>query len=279
MRRASVIVSAVVGADHESLGGGPVPETAVVTGAGGGLERSLVSRLSAVGYDVLATDLNAEAARGAAETAPRAWSAAHDVRDPDAHRRVAQDAAERGRLTVWVNNAAVLPLGRAWSYTDSEISACIDANVIGVMHGSRAAIDVMRARPDERAHVVNVASFAAFGPIPQLALYTASKHAVAGFNTSLQGDLRAEGWKIRAHLACLDGTDTPMMAHHRDDPRAAVLRQRPLLDPDDVAQQIVASLSTRRLVTSVPRARGLAARLFNVVPGLSLRLLELSTRK
>ena len=256
-----------------------MPETAVVTGAGGGLGRALVQQLSSAGYDVLATDLDAQAAQNAVEAVPRAWSAAHDVRDPEAHRRIASDAGGRGRLTVWVNNAAVLPLGRAWEHADAEISECIDANVLGVIHGSRAAVEVMRARPDEQAHVVNVASFAAFGPIPQLSVYTASKHAVAGFTTSLQGDLRAEGTAIRAHLVCIDGTDTPMMRQHRDDPRAAVLRQRELLDPYDVAQQAVAALSTGRLVTTVPRARGLAARMFSVAPALSLRLLELSTRR
>lgn len=256
-----------------------MPETAVVTGAGGGLGRAMVRQLSGAGYDVLATDLDAEAAQIAAEAAPRAWSAPHDVRDPEAHRRIARDVSERGRLAVWVNNAAVLPLGRAWEHTDSEISGCIDTNVLGVIHGSRAAIEVMDARADEQAHVVNIASFAAFGPIPQLSVYTASKHAVAGFTTSLQGDLRARGGMIRAHLVCIDGTDTPMMRQHRDDPRAAVLRQRRLLDPHDVAQQAVASLSSRRLVTTVPHARGLAARLFSVAPALSLRLLELSTRR
>ena len=256
-----------------------MPETAVVTGAGGGLGRAMVQQLSAAGYDVLATDLDAEAARIAVEASPRAWSAPHDVRDPESHRRIAREASERGRLAVWVNNAAILPLGRAWEHTDAEISGCIDANVLGVINGSRAAIEVMRQRAHERAHVVNIASFAAFGPIPQLSVYTASKHAVAGFTTSLQGDLRAEGWTIRAHLVCIDGTDTPMMRQHRDDPRAAVLRQRRLLDPHEVAEQAVAALSAGRLVTMVPRARGLAARLLNVAPALSLRLLELSTRR
>lgn len=256
-----------------------MPDTAVVTGAGGGLGRAITRRLSEAGFDVLATDVDATAAYAAAQSVPRAWPAQHDVRRPDDHRRIAQEAGERGRLAVWVNNAGVLPVGRAWSHSDEDVAGCIDTNVLGVLYGSRAAVEAMRTEAGGSAHVVNIASFAAFGPVPQLSVYTAAKHAVLGFTTSLQGDLRAERLPIRAHLVCLDGTDTPMVRQYEGDPQADVLWHRGrLLDPDDVARHVVAALNEPRLVTTVPRGRGFVARLLSPAPRLSLRLMELASR-
>lgn len=190
-----------------------------------------------------------------------------------------RSASERGRLRVWVNNAGVLPLGRAWSHSDADVARCVDTNVLGVMYGSRAAIEAMRSHAHGWAHLVNIASFAAFAPVPQLSVYTAAKHAVRGFTTSLHGDLRAEGLKVQAHLVCLDGTDTPMVRQHQDDPRAAVLWHRGrLLDVNDVAREVVSSLARRRLVVTVPRGRGLVARLLGPAPKLSLRLMDLGSR-
>ncbi len=78
---------------------------AVVTGAGRGFGRAIALRLARRGYVVAATDVDADAA---AETAEEAggFSMELDVRDPEAHRRVAREAAGRGPLEVWVNNAA-----------------------------------------------------------------------------------------------------------------------------------------------------------------------------
>ena len=59
--------------------------------------------------------------------------------------------------------------------------------------------------------IVNMASMSSFGPVPGLAVYGATKHAVLGFTESLQGDLDDAGIPIRTHAICPDGVDTGMV--------------------------------------------------------------------
>src|SRR5512138_274773 len=124
--------------------------------------REIARQLVARGYEVLATDVSAESAEEtAALLGDRAWSHALDVRDPEAHRAAAAEATARGRLAVWVNNAGVLRTDKAWSHSDDEVRLMVEANLLGVVYGSRAAVEAMRS---QGGHVINMASMSSFGP-------------------------------------------------------------------------------------------------------------------
>src|SRR4051812_21463225 len=172
--------------------------------------REIARLLAQRGYAVLVTDVNSESAQ---ETAgllgDNAWAMAQDVRDPASHRAVAQAAAQRGAVRVWVNNAGILRTQRAWAHSDDEVRAIVEANLLGVMWGSRAAVEAMRSTGG--GHIINMASMSSFGPAPGLAVYGATKHAVLGFSGSLMGDLSEEGIPIRVHAVCPDGVDTGMV--------------------------------------------------------------------
>ena len=45
-------------------------------------------------------------------------------------------------------------------------------------------------------HVINLGSMSSLTPVPGLAVYAATKHAVLGFTSSLQGELLAAGMPI-----------------------------------------------------------------------------------
>jgi NAD(P)-dependent dehydrogenase (short-subunit alcohol dehydrogenase family) len=237
-----------------------VPGVAVVTGAGRGFGRAIAQKLADRGYTVLATDVDGAGAAATAEQV-RGFSMELDVRDPEAHRAAARAAAERGPLEVWVNNAGVMRTGPAWEHTDDDVRLICGVNMLGVIWGSRAAVEAMRAGPGENGHIVNIASLAALGPVPGLALYAASKHAVLGFTGSLQGDLLDAGIPITVHALCPDAADTPLLREHDDEPAAAINWSGPrLLSADEVADHAVALLDSKRLVRVVPAWRGWGAR-------------------
>ena len=145
--------------------------TAVVTGAGRGIGREVAMRLARRGYDVLATDVDEATAQATADAiGERAWAMTQDVRDPDSHRAVVDAAQARGPVEVWVNNAGVLRTEKVWEHSDGDVRLITDVNLLGVMWGSRAAVDAMRAGG---GHVINLASMSAFGPVPGLAVYGA----------------------------------------------------------------------------------------------------------
>jgi NAD(P)-dependent dehydrogenase (short-subunit alcohol dehydrogenase family) len=251
-----------------------VSRVAVVTGAGRGFGREISMRLAGRGYTVLATDLDE---RAAAETAERAggFSMQVDVRDPEAHRRAARAAVERGPLEVWVNNAGVLRTGKAWEQSDDELRAIAEINLLGVIWGSRAAVDAMRERGGQNLHVINLGSMSSLAPVPGLAVYAASKHAVLGFTGSLQGELMAAGVPITLHVVCPDGADTHMTRSQADVPESAIIWSGPrLLTPAEVADAAVNLLDSKRLILGIPRRRAWLSRLAAVSGRPGLRLAE-----
>lgn len=237
-----------------------MPGIAVVTGAGRGFGRQIARRLAGRGYTVLATDIDKEAAARTADEAG-GFSAALDVRDPDAHRRVAAMAAERGPLEVWVNNAGVLRTRKAWEHPDDDVHLLAEVNLLGVIWGSRAAVDAMRRRGGQNMHVINLASLSALTPVPGLAVYAATKHGVLGFTTSLAGDLREAALPITVHAVCPAGADTDMTRERAEEPDSAIIWSGPrMLSAPEVADHVVSLLDSKRLVEVIPRWRGWVAR-------------------
>jgi NAD(P)-dependent dehydrogenase (short-subunit alcohol dehydrogenase family) len=253
---------------------------AVVTGAGRGFGREIARLLARRGYEVLATDLDGEAAAAtAAELGQPAWSMQLDVRDPEGHRAAASAALERGPLEVWVNNAGVLRTVKAWEHTDDDVRLLAEVNLLGVMWGSRAAVDAMRRGGGRNMHIVNMASMSALTAVPGLAVYAATKHGVLGFTTSLQGDLRAARLPITVHAVCPDGADTDMTREHAADEDAAIIWSAPrMLTVDEVAERVVGLLDSKRVVLAIPRRRAWLARAVAATPRSGLALTGLMRR-
>jgi short-subunit dehydrogenase len=244
---------------------------AVVTGAARGFGREIARRLVARGHRVVITDLDADAVTAtAAELGVTSIPA--DARKPADHARVAAAAAELGPVGVWVNNAGVLRAGPVWEQPEGDIALQVDVNLLGVVHGSRAAVGIMRERG---GHLLNIASISSHGPVPGLAVYAATKAAVLSFSTSLQGELDLARLPIRVHALCPDAADTALVRDERDSPDTAIMfsRRAGLLSPDAVADAAVALLDGRRIVRTLPSYRAGVMRVVGAFPRLGLPLL------
>jgi NAD(P)-dependent dehydrogenase (short-subunit alcohol dehydrogenase family) len=233
--------------------------------------RETARRLAARGYAVLITDIDEAAAQeAAADIGGDAWVMSQDVRDPESHRAVAKAAAERGALKVWVNNAGVLRTDKTWDHSDDEVRLMVEANLLGMIWGARAALEVMSEDPNG-GHIINMASMSSFGPVPGLAVYGATKHGVLGFTASLQGDLKTADIPIRVHAVCPDLVDTKLMRDEADNPEYALGFTAPkLLTPEEVADQIVTLLDGDRIILAMPRHRMWLARFTGTWPRASL---------
>ena len=142
--------------------------------------------------------------------------------------------------------------------------------------GSRAAVDVMRERGGSNMHLINMGSLSSLVPVPGLAVYGATKHAMLGFSASLQGELMAAGVRITVHAICPDSADTDLVHERAGDADSAILWSAPrLLGADEVAEDVVGLLDTRRLVHVIPRWRGWGARGMALSGRSGLRTAEL----
>jgi len=250
-------------------------QTAVVTGGGRGLGKLIARGLADKGYRVLVTDVDEASARQTATELGegRAWWMQQDVRDAESHRAVAREAQTRGDLGIWVNNAGILRSATAWEHTDDDVRMQVEINTLGLMYGSRAAVDAMR--PLGGGHIINIASISSIVPVPGLAVYAASKHAVLGFSISLQGDLQHAGIPIKVSSMCPDAIDTDMTRNVKHDRDAALLfSSARLLRPESVARSVVELVDHPRLVTVRPRVRGVLAQIFRPFPSTGLKVLQ-----
>jgi NAD(P)-dependent dehydrogenase (short-subunit alcohol dehydrogenase family) len=185
---------------------------AIVTGGASGIGRALGEELARRGCEVVLADVRQEAAEAAAakirDQGGKASAQALDVTDADAVDRVLRDTLERcGRLDYMFNNAGIALNGRFEDFEVSHWRKIIDINLMGVVHGTRAAHRHMSEQGF--GHIVNTASFAGVFPWPTTAPYTASKHAVVGMSTALRAELADAG--IRVSVLCPGTILTPMI--------------------------------------------------------------------
>ncbi|MEZ4463935.1 MAG: SDR family NAD(P)-dependent oxidoreductase [bacterium] len=164
----------------------------VITGAASGLGAGFAREMGRRGAALWLVDINAEGLKAEAAQLRAEGVAVHtatvDVTDADAMADLAVDVhAEGGPPDVLVNNAGVVAAG---PILDLDLDAwrwMFDINVHGVAHGCRVFGPAMAAAPG-RAQIVNVASAAAFGGLPQGGGYCATKAAVLALSEALAAE-------------------------------------------------------------------------------------------
>ena len=110
---------------------------------------------------------------------------------------------------------------------------------------------------------------AAFSPIPDLAAYSATKHAVRAYTHSCALDHRhaAIDWT----LACPSVVETPMLEGMRRRRAGVVVFTEKPMPPEKIAGAIVEAIRTPRREVLVPSGRGKLLRFIGLFPGLLSR--------
>lgn len=166
---------------------------ALVTGASSGIGEITAQYLVNAGYTVYGTS------RRSTQTAEQAVKMiALDVTRDDSVEQVINEVIRlHGRIDLLVNNAGfgLAPAGAEESSIE-QAQAIFDTNFFGIVRMVRAVVPHMRQQQSGR--IINIGSVLGFLPMPYMALYAASKHAVAGYSESLDHELRT--WGIRVSV-------------------------------------------------------------------------------
>jgi SDR family mycofactocin-dependent oxidoreductase len=203
-------------------------KVAFITGAARGQGRSHAVRLAEEGADIIAVDIaeDIESVRrfypGAteadlAETVKevealdrRIVATKADVRDYDAL-KAALDAgvAQLGRLDIVSANAGIFIFGdQTHLVTEGDWRDVIDINLTGVWHTAKAAIPHL-IEQGTGGSIIVTSSAAGLKGTPNVAQYTASKHAVVGLMRTLALELAPHS--IRVNSVHPTGVDTIMI--------------------------------------------------------------------
>ena len=174
-------------------------KVALVTGGGSGIGRAVALRLEAEGYSVAIAGRRLSALEETVAAGTGGMLAlAVDVTDADAVRNMVEKTVARfGRLDVLFNNAgATAPPTPTEDLAPEVWRRVIDTNLTGAFLCAQAAYRAMKAQQPQGGRIINNGSIASETPRPNLAAYTASKHAVTGLTKSLSLEGR------RYNIAC-----------------------------------------------------------------------------
>jgi NAD(P)-dependent dehydrogenase (short-subunit alcohol dehydrogenase family) len=219
--------------------------TVAITGGARGLGLATAKTLAEHGARLAIGDLDGDLARVEAAALPGPGPHAGyrlDVTDPVSFEAFLNETAELGPLDVLINNAGIMPV-RAFAEEDPTITRRqFEINVLGVMTGTRLALQ--RMLPRGRGHIVNIASAAGRVAVPGEAVYTATKHAIVGFDEALRVELRGTGVEVSTIMPSLAATE---LAAGMKPPRFV-----PLVKPEQVAGAIAKTLERPKLEVIVP---------------------------
>jgi short-subunit dehydrogenase len=217
-------------------------QVVVVTGASSGIGRATALRFGHRGSSIVLAARNQEALAAVAAEIERAGGRAHvtatDVAEWEQVQRLAAEAVSRfGRIDTWVNNAAVSAYGTVAQMDVSEIQRIVQVNLMGQIHGMKAALEQMRRQG--QGSIINVASALAERSVPLQAPYCATKHGVKGFSEALRLELKAEGLPINVVLVMPSSINTPLFRHARSKLGVKPMPIPPIYEPRVVAETIV----------------------------------------
>ena len=231
---------------------------ALVTGAAGGIGKSLVRKLRAEGASVAITDITIGNVEAEAHF-PGDLSAAQFC---DELPRKATDAL--GGLDILINNAGIIRRGKITEATDDDFKSTMAVNIEAPFRLCRSTIPILAKNGG--GSIVNIASCWGLNPGPDHPIYIMSKAALASLTQCLGRDHAHQN--IRVNAVCPNEVNTPMIRSGFSirglDPEKAIKELNDtvplgrIAEPDDISDVILflASDEARYMCGSLVEVNG-----------------------
>ncbi|MBX2868904.1 MAG: SDR family oxidoreductase [Acidiferrobacterales bacterium] len=225
-------------------------KVALVTGAAGGIGRSVVEHFAREGATIAAADQSREQLLSLRKIADEYQTEVvpfdGNLGDTAYCDSLPTQVFEKtGQLDIVVNNAGIITRGNVLEATDEDWSRSMTINVEAVFRICRNAIGLMIQ--NNGGTIVNVASCWGLYPGPDHAIYCTSKAAVAALSKCMGRDHAHQG--VRVNAVCPNEVNTPMLhtgfSRRGFDPDSAITELGKtvpvgrIAEPDDIAEVIV----------------------------------------
>ncbi len=199
------------------------PGLALITGASAGIGAELARSFASHGHDLVIVARRRARLQALKRELQGDWSvkvrvAECDLADRAARARLAGSLA-RLPLTCLVNNAGTLEGGGFLDMAPDRLAGMLELNATAMIDLTRRLLPAMVGRG--HGQVLNIASIAAFAPVPGLAVYAATKALVLSFGEALGREL--DGTGVTVTTVCPGLTESEMAD--------AALERAPALKP------------------------------------------------
>jgi short-subunit dehydrogenase len=219
-------------------------KTALITGASGGIGEAFARQLAARGKDLILVARREDKLQVMADELMAGHGVAvhvvaADLARPNAARPIFEETERLGlEVDLLVNNAG---FGKGGEFTELSLAvqaSMICLNVNSVVDLTYLYLPAMRRR--QRGGVINLGSTAAFQPVPNMAVYGATKAFVLSFSEALAWEVRADGVTVMALCPGATATGFQATAGVWEDQRGA------MPGPDAVVVQALRAFERRR---------------------------------
>jgi NAD(P)-dependent dehydrogenase (short-subunit alcohol dehydrogenase family) len=218
----------------------------VITGAAGGIGRALARRFAQEGPSALVlADRDLEGARAIAEQVG-GLAVQLDAGSEDSVKSLIETAtAAGGPIDVYISNAGVPGALGGPEAPDETWDEAWRVNVMSHVWAARALLPEMVARGD--GYLINTASAAGLLTQVSSLVYSVTKHAAVSLAEWLSIEYADQG--VRVSCICPQGVRTPMLELAMEDAAgAAALNAGGLIEPEDVADAVVAGIGDERML-------------------------------
>ncbi len=243
----------------------PTWTRALVTGASSGIGTAFARQLAADGTDLVVVARSGDAleelaASLRADTGVDVTVLTADLTDPDQLAQVEQRLEDvAAPVDLLINNAGFGTAGRFVDSDRERQAGQVDLNVRALVRLSHAAVRGMTARG--RGGILNVSSIASFQPIPNMAVYAATKAFVTSFTEAVHEELAGSG--VHATALCPGFTRTNFVDTAGAGEDASKIPDVIWMDPEPVAAAGLKAIAADRAT---------------VVPGLQYKLSTSASR-
>ncbi|MGL4738883.1 MAG: SDR family NAD(P)-dependent oxidoreductase [Cellulosilyticaceae bacterium] len=227
---------------------------ALITGATSGIGEALAVAFAQAGYPLIVVGRREEALRDLAKKVQPYGVKVHcckvDLCNEQAMKRlVSWIDKERLKIKFLVNNAGIGQFGKFSSYSYDRDQAILETNVMALTQLTKEVLPLM----ERGGQILQVASTAAYGPGPYMAVYYASKAYVLSFGMALREELKEVG--IGVSTLCPGPTNTPFIS-------LAQMKKSPLAEQCAMTPEAVAKVALNGMM----RNQGV------IIPGATNRI-------
>ena len=175
-------------------------QTALITGAGRGIGKTIAVKLAESGSDIAIADMNPvsdDVLREIEENGTKCLAYQLDVTDVEAVDSVVKKIIdETGGIHILVNNAGITQDNLFMRMKPEQWSQVIDVNLNGVFHVTKAVIRTMVKQHSGR--IINISSVVGFSGNPGQVNYSSTKSGLIGFTKSLSREVGTRGITVNA---------------------------------------------------------------------------------
>ncbi|MDP6522375.1 MAG: 3-oxoacyl-[acyl-carrier-protein] reductase [SAR324 cluster bacterium] len=216
-------------------------QTALITGAGRGIGKTIAVKLAESGLDIAIADMTPvsdDVLREIEEYGTKCLAFQLDVTDVESVDSVVKKIIdETGGIHILVNNAGITQDNLFMRMKPEQWSQVIDVNLNGVFYVTKAVIRTMVKQHSGR--IINISSVVGFSGNPGQVNYSSTKSGLIGFTKSLSREVGTRG--ITVNAVAPGFINTAMTQALNESQQQAILSQIPLGrmgEAEDVANAV-----------------------------------------